>query len=279
MAKLELPEIEVLRRDLEREIANRKVKEVELKSLKMLAGVKTKKEFTENLIGAKFLTVERLGLFLVAHMTNEHSLVIELGENASMIRCTSRTKTASDVEVTITFTQGGDLRISDKDHTSNIWVVPTTEVDTVLPDPAETGLDLLASPVSWIDFGRHVLRRNDPLKVLLTDDSVFVGVGDIYSDEILFDAGLMYDRKSSQLSTQELRRLNRSLVGILHDAIKYGGTSLEDRPFADLNGNHGLYSEHLAVYQKQGELSQRSRLPIKKAQFKGKPVYFCTTQV
>ncbi len=279
MAKLELPEIEVLRRDLEREIANRKVKSVELKSLKSLNGVKTKKDFTENLIGAKFVTVDRLGLHLIAHMNNEHSLVIELGENSSMIRCTSRTKTTGDTEVTITFTQGGDLRVADPDGTCNIALVLTEELASVLPDPASQGLDLLASPVSWIDFGRHVLRRNDPLKVLLTDESVFVGIGAVYSDEILFDAGLMYDRKSSELSTQELRRLNRSLVGILHDAIKYGGTNLEDRPFADLNGNVGLYSEHLAVYQKQGELSQRSRLPIKKAQFKGKPVYFCTTQV
>lgn len=279
MANLELPEIEVLRRDLEREIANRKVKAVELKSLKSLAGVKTKKEFTENLIGAKFVTVERSGLHLIAHMGNEHAMVIELGDGASMVRCTSRTKADSNTEITITFTQGGDLRILDPKGSNKLWVVPTEEIHTVLPSPEDRGLDLLASPVSWIDFGRHVLRHNDPLKVLLMNDSVFVGVGEIYSDEILFDAGLMYDRKSSQLSTQELRRLNRSLVGILHDAIKYGGTSLDDRPFADLNGNAGLYSEHLAVYQKQGDLSQRSRLPIKKAQFKGKPVYFCTTQV
>lgn len=279
MANLELPEIEVLRRDLEREIANRKVKAVDLKSLKSLATAKTKKDFTENLIGAKFVVVERFGLHLVAQMNNDHSLIIELGDGGSMVRCTSRTKKQSEVEVTITFTQGGDLRILDPEGTNKIWIEPTEEVHTVLPDPEEQGLDLLASPVSWIDFGRHVLRRNDPLKLLLTDDSVFVGIGDIYSDEILFDAGLMYDRKASELSTQELRRLNRSLVGILHDAIKYGGTSLEDRPFADLNGNAGLYSEHLAVFQKQGELSQRSRLPIKKAQFKGKPVYFCTTQV
>ena len=279
MLNFELPEIEVLRRDLEREIANRKVKLVDLKSLKSLHGVKTKKAFTENLIGAKFVSVERHGLHMIAHMNNEHALIIKLGENGSMKRCTSRTKSESDVEITITFTQGGDLRISDTKGSSQVAVVPTEEVEQYLPDHTEQGLDLLASPVSWIDFGRYVLRRTEPLKVLLTDQTVFVGIGAVYSDEILFDAGLMYDRKANELSTQELRRLNRSLVGILHDAIKYGGTNLEGRPFADLNGNVGLYSEHLAVYQKAGDLSPRSRLPIKKAQFKGKPVYFCSPQV
>lgn len=279
MTSLELPEIEVLRHDLEREIGNRKVKSVEIKALKTLPGVKNKKAFTDDLIGAKFTTVDRVGLSLIAHLNNDHTLVITLGENGSMLRTTTRAKTDPDVQVTITFTQGGDLRIADKKATNKIWLVPTEEIATVLPDPETQGLDLLANPVSWIDFGRYVLRRTDPLKVLLTDESVFIGIGAIYSDEILFDAGLRHDRKANELTTQELRRLNRSLVGILHDAIKYRGTSIDSRPFTDLSGTPGGYGEHLAVYEKAGELSQRSRLPIKKAQFKGKPVYFCGTQV
>ena len=97
--------------------------------------------------------------------------------------------------------------------------------------------------------------------------------------EILFDAGLRYNRTADSLSMQELRRLYRSVVGILHDAIKYRGVSLDERPFLDLAGNPGEYTEHLAVYGKAGELSPRSRLPIEKATFKGKTVFYCSTQV
>jgi formamidopyrimidine-DNA glycosylase len=153
------------------------------------------------------------------------------------------------------------------------------ELEALIGTPEERGLDLLVRPISWIEFGGHILRRTEPLKTLLTDPSVFVGIGPIYSDEILFDAGIRYDRPASGLSMQELRRLYRSVVGILHDAIKYRGTSLAERPFLDLSGKPGEYADHLAVYGKAGELSPRSRLPIEKAQFRGMTVYYCSTQV
>lgn len=279
MSQLELPEIETLRRDLERDVVDRKVKKIEVKGLKSLPIHKTKKQFTEPLIGAKVAEVDRVGLAIVLTMNNEHTLVIQLGEDGRLERCASKVAVASDVQVTITFTQGGDLRIADKKGSSAIAVVPTEELDAYLPDPADIGLDLLTAPISWIEFGRFVLQRKEPLKVLLMDDSAFVGIGAIYSDEILFDAGLRYDRKANELTTQEVRRLYRSVVGILHDAIKYRGTSLESRPFIDLTGAPGEFADHLSVYDKAGQLSPRSRLPIEKAQFKGKPVYFCSTQV
>lgn len=279
MAQLELPEIETLRRDLEREIAGRKVKSADVKSLKSLPRHRTKKAFTDNLIGAKITIVERHGLFLVALLNNEHALVIDLGENGSLVRCTSKTKSTPEVAVTITFSQGGDLRVLDKKTSSAVHVVSMEELEEVISSEDDRGLDPLVRPISWIEFGRIVLQRKEPLKVLLTDPSFFVGIGDVYSDEILFDAGLRYDRTADSLSMQELRRLYRSVVGILHDAIKYRGVSLEDRPFTDLAGNPGEYNDHLAVYGKVGELSQRSRLPIEKVQFKGHTVYYCTTQV
>ncbi len=279
MAQLELPEIETMRRDLERDIVGRKVKAIDVKGLKTLEGHKTKKSFTDPIIGAKIDTIERTALTMVLALNNEHTLLITLGENGRLERCPSRKKAASDIQITITFTQGGDLRIADKKGSSSVTVVETEQLAEHLPDPEELGLDLMAQPVSWIEFGRFVLQRKVPLKVLLTDPAAFVGIGEIYSDEILFDAGLKYDRLSSELTTQEVRRLYRSVVGVLHDAIKYRGTSIEQRPFFDTAGEPGDYGDHLSVYGKAGELSPRSRLPIEKATFKGHTVFYCTTQV
>ena len=279
MAELELPEIETLRRDLERDAVGRKVKAVEVKGLKSLPTHRTKKSFVDPLVGAKVDAVDRTGLAIMVHLNNDHVLVIQLGANGRMERVASRTATATDVQVTIRFTQGGDLRIADKKGSSRIDVVADEALGDVIPSADELGLDLLAQPISWIEFGRFVLRRDEPLKAMLMDPSLFVGIGSVYSDEILFDAGLRYDRVGNELTTQELRRLYRSVVGVLHDAIKYRGTSLEKRPFADLHGQPGEFGEHLNVYGKAGELSPRSRLPIEKATFKGKPVYFCATQV
>lgn len=279
MSILELPEIETLRRDLERETATRKIKAVEVVVLKSFPGIKQKKDLGTNLVGAKVVTAERHGLLLVLRLDNEHSLVMSLGENGRLERVASREKQADDIVGVITFTQGGDLRIADKKGSSSVRVVHDDDLDEVLPTEEEMGLDLLEHPLSWVDFGRMMKARKTPLKLLLTDPEVFVGIGDIYSNEILFDAGLRHDRVSAELSTQEIRRLYRSVVGIMHDAIKYRGTSLEDRPFLDLTGSPGEFADHLAVYGKQGELSPRSREPIQKTSFKHQVVFYCNTQV
>lgn len=84
---------------------------------------------------------------------------------------------------------------------------------------------------------------------------------------------------SDSLTSQEIRRLHRALVGTLHDAIKFRGTSLPDRVFVDPHGTPGEYANHLMVWGKEGELSPRSRLPIQRVKFRGTWTYFCQTQV
>ena len=78
------------------------------------------------------------------------------------------------------------------------------------------------------------------------------GLGNMYSDEILFAAGLRYDRTASGLSTQEIRRLYRSVVETLHDAVKYRGSTLADQGYVDLFGKAGDYQEHHKVYARDG---------------------------
>ncbi len=277
MVEPELPELEIIRRDLERDTAGRKVKSVDVKGLKSTPLHKNKKSLITVLDGAKFVETTRVGMAIVTKLNNEHTLLMHPGEGTVISRCPSRTEVVQNTQVIITFTQGGDLRFVDQGATGELAVVPTEDVDQHLK--RGRGLDLLAEPVPWNIFGRFVLNSDQPLKTFLTDPDNFVGIGNLYADEILFDAGLMYDRPANQLSTQELRRLNRSITTILHDAIKYRGTTLEDRPWVDIEGNPGSYGEHVAVYGKDGELSPRSRAPILKAKFKGQPVYYCSTQV
>jgi formamidopyrimidine-DNA glycosylase len=279
MVKLELPEIETLRRDLEREAVGKRIKSAEAVVLKSLPRHKTRKSFEDSLVGAKITGAERVGLQLLLRLDNERTLVIALGENGRILRANTRDRHDEDTVAVITLEKSGDLRILDKNGTSAIHAVSNAELASVLPDPSEIGLDLNVKPVSWVEFGRLVLSKRLPLKLLLTDETIFVGIGEIYSNEILFDAGLRHDRMCTELSTQEIRRLYRSVVGILHDAIKYGGTSLADRPFMDLTGKAGEYRDHLAVYGRAGELSPRSRVPIQKTSFRHHVVYFCTTQV
>jgi len=68
-------------------------------------------------------------------------------------------------------------------------------------------------------------------------------------------------------------------VETVHEAVKYRGTSLEDRPFTDVFGVPGEFAQHLAVYGREGALSPRSRSPIQRTKYKGRWTYYCDTQV
>ena len=115
--------------------------------------------------------------------------------------------------------------------------------------------------MSWTSFARVLLARNVKLKTLLMDQEVVAGIGPIYSDEILWEAGLRHDRISSELSSQEIRRLFRALVETLHEAIKHRGSSVDDHPFVDLYGKPGDHQDELKVYGREGEPCRRCRAP------------------
>ncbi len=275
----ELPEIETVRRDLDKDLATKRVKSVEAASMKVLGRYKTRKSFTDQLAGWKITGVSRAGLYLVIAFDSESSMVINLGSSGSLRRHANKDKSDPDTEIVITFTQHGQLRLVDAEGTSDVFIVDSDALVEELPEIETFGLDPVDEPVSWTVFGRELLERSAKLKTLLMDPTFVVGIGNIYADEILYHAGLRYDRSSELLSSQEIRRLHRAVVGTLHDAIKYRGTSTEARPFIDPFGKPGDYGEHLEVWGRHGDLSGRSRRPIKRAKFSGSWTYFCDTQV
>lgn len=275
----ELPEVETVRRELDRDLVGKKVKTVEAASMKVLGRYKNRKAFTAQLDDMKITGVSRRGLYILIVLDGESTLVVDLGSSGSLRRNANKDKVEDDTEIVITFTQHGQLRLIDADGTAQMFVVDTDALEDEIPALDDHGLDPVDEPVSWTAFGRALLQRKVKLKTVLMDDTFVVGIGNLYADEILYEAGLRYDRMSDSLSSQEIRRLHRALVGTLHDAIKYRGTSLADRPFVDPFGVAGDYADHLAVYGKHGDLSSRSRLPIQRVKFGGTWTYYCDTQV
>jgi formamidopyrimidine-DNA glycosylase len=113
------------------------------------------------------------------------------------------------------------------------------------------------------------------LKALLMDQKFVAGIGNIYSDEILFGAGLRYDRMSDSLSAEEIRRLYRAMVETLQDAVKYRGSSLADEQYVDLFGKPGEYQLHHKVYAREGEACRRCRKSLVRQRIGGRSTFFC----
>lgn len=272
---VELPELETIRRALEKESVGKRLKAPEVLSTKAVKHNGGKKAFQARLEGAKVKSVDRKGQHLVANLDNGELLVIDLGTRGYLEKATPRSTPPKGTAVVFAFTQGGQIRLVDPAGDAQAMVVAVGALAEEVPATAAGGLDPVADPVSWTAFARLVLARSTKLKALLMDPAVVAGIGPIYSDEILFEAGLRHDRISSELSSQEIRRLFRALVETLHEAVKHHGTSLADAPFVDLYGQPGDYQDLLKVYGREGEPCRRCRAPVVKARFANQPVYLC----
>jgi len=272
----ELPEIETIRRGLERETVGRRVKSVEVPVAKAVHRNGSRKAFQARLEGMKLKSVDRRGSLLVFTLDNGELLVVDIGSSGQLLRTTPKDEVAKDTQVIITFTQGGQLRLADPEGIAETFVVTADMLLDEAPELGILGLDPVASPVSWTAFAQSLVNhRTEKLKPLLLDQSFVVGLGGLYADEILHDAGLRPDREVSTVSTMEIRRLYRSLVEILHEATKHRGTSTPEHPFTDLQGKEGDFQRELQVWGRDGEPCRRCRQTVTKQRGGGRITYWC----
>ena len=272
---VELPELETIRRELEKESVGKRFKTPEVTGTKVTKRNGGKKVFQARLEGAKVKSVDRRGPFLVGNLDNGELLFLHLGDKGYLEKVAPRSTPPKGTVLTLAFTQGGQIRLVDTSGTAQAFVVAADAVAEDAPEVAAIGLDPVADAVSWTTFARVLLAKHVKLKALLMDPEVVAGIGPIYSDEILWEAGLRHDRISSELSSQEIRRLFRALVETLHDAIKHRGSTVDDQPYVDLYGKPGDHQSELKVYGRDGEPCRRCRAPVAKARYANRPLYYC----
>ena len=275
----ELPEIETLRRDLDREVGGKKIRSVEAESMSSLPHYNNRKAFTSQLEGRKIGSVRRRGTVLLFDIGDEELLVARLG-SGYFRRQSAKDAEEKATQVVITFTQGGQLRFVDGGGKGELLVVAVESLSEEVPELAAMGFDPVDDQMSWTSFGQLLVRQGEAkLKAVLTDPTFVVGIGDVYSDEILHDALLRGDRAADSLTTQEIRRLYRSVVETMHNAIKYRGTTTDDNGWLDVHGAPGGYNEYLEVYGRDGERSRNGRGEVQKVKLGGQTHYFARYQV
>ena len=272
----ELPEVETIRRDLDKEVIGKRIKSVEATGLRSIRRHKTKKNFISQLEGRKITAVQRKGKYLLLKLDDGNLLVIHLGMSGQLLRAKStREPTLKHTHVVITFTQGGQLRYVDPRTFGELFVTTPDELAHEVPELAHLGFDPLEEVMSWTAFGDQLHQKKTKLKALLMDQKFIAGIGNIYSDEILFAAGLRHDRSSESLTAQEVRRLYRAMVETLQDAIKHRGSSLADEQYRDLFGEVGDFQSLHKVYDREGEPCRRCRSVIVRVKLAGRSSFLC----
>ncbi|HYX43922.1 MAG TPA: bifunctional DNA-formamidopyrimidine glycosylase/DNA-(apurinic or apyrimidinic site) lyase [Acidimicrobiales bacterium] len=272
----ELPEVETIKRDLDREILGKRVKSVEVSGMRSIRRHPNKKHFIAKLEGRKITGVERRGKYLLLRLDSGDVLVAHLGMSGQLLRAKGgKEPVDKHTHVVITFTQGGQLRFIDPRTFGELFVTTPDELEAQVPELAHLGFDPVDDMMSWTRFGELLTVRKAKLKTLLMDQRFVAGIGNIYSDEILFAAGLRYDRSSESLSSQEVRRLYRAMVETLQEAIKHRGSSLADQQYRDLFGEPGEFQTLHKVYDREGQACRRCRSTIVKVKVNGRSSFLC----
>jgi formamidopyrimidine-DNA glycosylase len=273
----ELPEVEVVRRDLDREVVGKKIKAVEVDGMRSVRRHHNRKQFATRLVDRKIAGVDRRGKYLLLRLDDDDVLVIHLGMSGQLVRAkSSRDATAKHTHVVITFTQGGQLRFVDPRTFGEMFVTEADNVEKEVAELAHLGIDPLETAWSWEYFGQMLAARHTKLKPLLMDQKFIAGIGNIYSDEILWGAGLRWDRMSDSLTSEEVRRLYRSMMETLQEAVKHRGSSLADEQYVDLFGRPGGFQHFHNVYAREGQSCPRCRHVIVRERVSGRSTFYCS---
>jgi formamidopyrimidine-DNA glycosylase len=286
----ELPEVEVVRRGLERWVVGRTVATVEVHHPRAvrrhLEGID---HFVAALTGRTLTAAHRRGKYLWLPVAEADgtpagsALVAHLGMSGQLLVEKPSQADETHLRARFTFTDGGrELRFVDQRTFGGLAVeemprgggaggarageVPT-RVAHIAIDPLDPGFDEAG-------FSAALRRRHTEVKRALLDQTLIGGVGNIYADEALWRARLHGARPTDKLTRAQVHDLLEGVRDVLGEALAQGGTSF-DSLYVDVNGQSGYFSRFLAVYGQADRPCPRCGTPIRRESFMNRSSYSC----
>jgi formamidopyrimidine-DNA glycosylase len=271
----ELPEVETIRRDLDKEFVTKRIRKVDVTHARSVRRHQSPEQFTDRVEGRKLVSTRRRGKYLILGLDSGDVVVTHLGMSGQLLRARPKEPMPKHTHVVLTFAGAAQLRFVDPRTFGELFVTAPDHLEEEVPELAHLGFDPLDDHLTWTSFGERMSARRVKLKPLLMDQRFVAGIGNIYSDEILFGAGLRHDRSSDELGPEEVRRLFRSMVETLREAIKHRGSSLLDEQYRDLFGETGDFQRLHNVYDREGASCPRCRATIVRVKANGRSSFFC----
>ncbi|MDT0308215.1 bifunctional DNA-formamidopyrimidine glycosylase/DNA-(apurinic or apyrimidinic site) lyase [Streptomyces sp. DSM 44917] len=274
----ELPEVEVVRRGLERWVSGRTVETAQvLHPRAVRRHTAGPADFADRLRGAVVPRARRRGKYLWLPLGPDSGLALlaHLGMSGQLLVQPERAPDEKHLRIRITFADraGGELRFVDQRTFGGLSLHPLTadEVPDVIahiaPDPLEPAFDEDA-------FHAALRRRRTTVKRALLDQSLISGVGNIYADEALWRSRLHYERPTATLTRDRTAELVGHIRDVMAAALAAGGTSF-DSLYVNVNGQSGYFDRSLDAYGREGEPCRRCGTPMRRRPWMNRSSYFC----
>ncbi len=248
----ELPEVETVRRGLERFAVGRRINGVEIGRQRTVRRT-SPEAVIHGLTDTTILAANRRGKYLLLPLDSGDEVMIHLRMSGQVLVATAGAERPPHTHVVMHLDDGNEMWFVDPRTFGEVVVFDPDNVAVEIPDLAKLGPDPIAEGISLAQFRAIVRGRHRQLKPMLLDQHVIAGIGNIYADEILHEARLRPDRLSDDLSTVSERRLHTAMNRILNEAIAQGGSTLGDAQYVDLFGDWGTYQHAHVVYGRTGE--------------------------
>ncbi|MGY1696943.1 MULTISPECIES: bifunctional DNA-formamidopyrimidine glycosylase/DNA-(apurinic or apyrimidinic site) lyase [unclassified Geodermatophilus] len=279
----ELPEVEVVRRGLERWVAGRTVAAVEVHHPRAVRRhLEGADHFVEALTGRTFAAAHRRGKYLWLPLTEPdgapsgRAMVAHLGMSGQLLVEKRTQPDETHLRARFTFTDGGrELRFVDQ-RTFGGLAVEDAEGEAIPQRLAHIAIDPLDPSFDEAGFSAALRRRRTEVKRALLDQTLIGGVGNIYADESLWRAKLHGTRPTDRLTRAQVADLLDGVRSVLGEALAQGGTSF-DSLYVDVNGQSGYFSRFLAVYGQVDRPCPRCGTPIVRESFMNRSSYSCPT--
>ncbi|MEV7102349.1 bifunctional DNA-formamidopyrimidine glycosylase/DNA-(apurinic or apyrimidinic site) lyase [Streptomyces atroolivaceus] len=273
----ELPEVEVVRRGLDRWIAGRTVDEVQVLHPRAvrrhLAGGA---DFAARLRGLRFGTAMRRGKYLWVPLDEvESSLLGHLGMSGQLLVQPQEAPDEKHLRIRIRFddTLGTELRFVDQRTFGGLSLHENTPDG--LPDViAHIARDPLDPAFDDTAFHLALRMRRTTVKRALLDQSLISGVGNIYADEALWRSRLHYERPTAALTRPRTAELLGHVRDVMREALDQGGTSF-DSLYVNVNGESGYFDRSLDAYGREDEPCRRCGTPMRRRPWMNRSSYFC----
>lgn len=265
----ELPEVETTRRGITPHLVGVGVSDVIVRNHKLRYPVS---KTLDRISGDRFVDIQRRAKYLILHLETRGSLIIHLGMSGSLRLSDPTVDLKKHDHVILELTNGKQLRFHDPRRFGIFLHLPKEDplkhrlLSKLGPEPLSD--DFTAALLKQASTGRKA-----PIKQVIMDNKVVVGVGNIYASESLFRAGIRPTTAAARLTGPKLTRLVDTIQQVLSESIEQGGTTLRD--FVNSDGQPGYFAQHLFVYGREGEPCRTCNTPIRQKVIGQRSTYWC----
>ncbi|MDP2950149.1 MAG: bifunctional DNA-formamidopyrimidine glycosylase/DNA-(apurinic or apyrimidinic site) lyase [Chloroflexota bacterium] len=272
----ELPEVETIRRDLLPRVVGRTITHVYLSpDAPRLVRWPSPAEFCRALPGQRIEAISRRGKYLLFHLSDgpacrqaRRYLIVHLRMTGVLLHRDQDAPADAYLRAVLALDHGDELRYTDFRKLGTMWLTddPHSVVGRLGPDVLDQAFTV-AVLRSLLD------RRSAPIKAVLMDQGALAGLGNIYSEEALFLAGVHPQRPAKSLSDDDVTRLHRAIGEVLAEALGHRGSSFRD--YVDAEGRQGRHQWHVKVYRRTDEPCYTCGTQIERVKVGGRSTHFC----